>query len=56
MATNSMYFAGAEISYRRNRADEMWKPVRRSRRKRARNRELDRVPEARRPLDDDIVT
>lgn len=52
MDTNSMYFAGAELSYRRERASQVWKPVRRSRRDRARNRALDKFPDSRRSVDD----
>lgn len=43
MDNNSIYYAGAESAYRRNRAHEMWRPVRRSRRARAKDREIDRM-------------
>lgn len=52
MDTNSMYFANAEVSYRREHASQIWKPVRRSRRDRARARALDKFPETRAPVDD----
>lgn len=51
MDINSIYFANAEIDYRQTRAHDTWKPVRRSRRARARDRARDRTPQHRPPVD-----
>lgn len=56
MDSYNSYYAEAEATYRRDRTNELRKPVRRTRRDRRAERELDRARFARRTTGDDLAS
>ncbi|QIX25369.1 hypothetical protein ncot_01275 [Nocardioides sp. JQ2195] len=56
MDSYNSYYTEAEATYRRERANQIRKPVRRSRRERAQDRALDRAQRARRSMGDDLAS